>query len=140
MCHIFVFSEFTILNIFNNNSNDFNNKILIKNKFNNLKNFNNDTINIYSNSNQKLNNLNSSTDDFNSNDLNNFNKNLINPKELKVETNKKKVQFNIKDPPDTRDHDDDIRDFYMLYFNYNNIVISLFNLLLLFLNNQKPPF
>jgi len=30
---------------------------------------------------------------------------------------------------------DDIRDFHVLYFNYNNIVISLFNLLLLFLNN-----
>ncbi|KAG4094076.1 hypothetical protein H8356DRAFT_1401774 [Neocallimastix lanati (nom. inval.)] len=103
-------------NSFNNNSNDFNNEILINNKFNNLKNFNNDTLNNYSNSNQKLKssveefklfNLNSSTDDFNPNDLNNFNKNLINPKELKVGTNKKKVQFNIKDPPDTRDHDDD---------------------------------
>jgi len=94
-------------NFFNNNSNDFNNKILIDNKFNNLKNSNNDTLNNYSNSNQKLNNLNYSTDDFNPNDLNNFNKNLINPKELKVGTNKKKVRFNIKDPPDTRDHDED---------------------------------
>ena len=88
-------------NSFNNNSSYFNNKI-INNKFNNLKNIIN-----YSNSNQKLNNLNSSTDDFNPNDLNNFNKNLINPKELKVRTNKKKVRFNIKDPPDSRDHDDD---------------------------------
>ena len=94
-------------NFFNNNSNDFNNKILIDNKFNNLNNFNNDTLNNYSNSNQKLNNLNSYTDDFNPNDLNNFNKNLINPKKLKVGTNKKNVQFNIKDPPDTCDHDDD---------------------------------
>jgi len=94
-------------NSFNNNSNDFNNKILINNKFNNLKNINYDNLNNYSNSNQKLNNLNSSTDNFNPNDLKNFNKNLINPKELKVRTNKKKVQFNIKDPPDTRDHDYD---------------------------------
>jgi len=34
----------------------------------------------------------------------------------------------------------DIRDFYVLYFNYNNIVISLFNLLFLFLKTKKPPF
>jgi len=82
------------------NSNKINNNPL-NNKFNEIN--NNSLNNNFDNSNSNMN--------INSNNLNNLDENnSTKVKDLKLRTNKKKVQFKVKDPPETHDPDIDNMD------------------------------
>jgi len=109
-------------NFNNSNNNTFDNNFNISNNNNNIdpneikdKNINNVNSNKINNSSLNNNSINSNNNSAstlnNSNNPNNSDSNIINKiKNLRSGTNKKTVQFNVKDPPDPRDINNDNMD------------------------------